>query len=76
MYRQVTKNQVLNAILFLYKQVPGIGVVWLEDVARANKPERLCVVLTADQVTMVFSHLDRTGSLADICFRDALDGMP
>jgi len=45
-----TKNQGLNAILFLYKQVPGIGVVWLEDVTRANKPERLPVVLTADQV--------------------------
>jgi integron integrase len=58
-----TQNQALNAILFLYKQVLGIEVVWLEDVTRAKKPERLPVVLTSDEVMMIFSHLDGIKSL-------------
>lgn len=40
-----TQNQALAALLFLYKQVMGVDLPWLDDVVRAKKPQRLPVVL-------------------------------
>lgn len=48
-----TQNQALNAVLFLYNQVLGRKIGYLEDVVRAKKPERLPVVLTRDEVKRV-----------------------
>ena len=53
-----TQNQALSAILFLYKEVLGINVSWLEDVTRAKKPEKLPVVFTKNEVRAVMAHLD------------------
>src|SRR5690606_713851 len=36
-----TQNQALLALLFLYQQVLGIELLWLEDVTRAKRPVRL-----------------------------------
>ncbi|WP_313210030.1 phage integrase N-terminal SAM-like domain-containing protein [Stutzerimonas nitrititolerans] len=36
-----TQNQVLSALLFLYKEVLAIDLLWLADVVRAKKPQRL-----------------------------------
>ncbi|MCA1852103.1 MAG: phage integrase N-terminal SAM-like domain-containing protein [Beggiatoa sp.] len=36
-----TQNQALNAIVFLYRQVPKKELGWLERVERAKKPARL-----------------------------------
>lgn len=41
-----TQNQALAAILFLYKEVLGVELAWLEDVSRAKKPRRLPAVLS------------------------------
>ncbi len=41
-----TQNQALAVILFLYREVLEIDLPWLEDVARATRPERLPVVLS------------------------------
>jgi integrase len=58
-----TQNQALQALLFLYRQVLGIELPWLENVTRASRPKRLPVVLTAAEVRSVLSHLDGTSWL-------------
>jgi integron integrase len=45
-----TQNQALSALLFLYKDVLEINLPWLDGIVRANRPERLPVVLTRDEV--------------------------
>lgn len=45
-----TQNQVLCALLFLYREVLERDMPWLDDVTRAKKPSRLPVVLTDVEV--------------------------
>ena len=45
-----TQNQALSALLFLYKQVLGIELEWLDDLTRAKRPSRLPTVLPREQV--------------------------
>jgi integron integrase len=52
-----TQNQALQALLFLYRNVLKLDLPLLDGVVRANKPRRLPVVLTHDEVRRVFSHL-------------------
>lgn len=49
-----TQNQALAAILFLYKEVLGLDLPWINEVVRAKKPQRLPVVLTREEVQRVF----------------------
>ena len=42
-----TQNQALSALLFLYQEVLGLPLPWLDEVTRAKKPVRLPMVLTA-----------------------------
>jgi integron integrase len=58
-----TQNQALQAILFLYRQVLGIELPWLENVTRASRPKRLPVVLSAAEVRAVLAQLDGTSWL-------------
>ena len=44
-----TQNQALSALLFLYREVMGNGLPWLDDVTRAKKPARLPTVLTREE---------------------------
>jgi integron integrase len=46
-----TQNQALAAVLFLYRQVLGMELPWMEEVDRAKRPKRLPVVLTRDEAT-------------------------
>jgi len=48
-----TQNQALSALLFLYKEVLGRKLEWLENVVRAKQPGRLPVVLTRQEVRLV-----------------------
>lgn len=52
-----TQNQALAAILFLYRIVLGQPLPWIEDVVRAQRPERVPVVLTPEEVRAVLSQL-------------------
>lgn len=45
-----TQNQALAAILFLYKEVLGEPLPWLDDVVRAKRPVRKPSVLTVDEM--------------------------
>ncbi|MBI5503413.1 MAG: phage integrase N-terminal SAM-like domain-containing protein, partial [Deltaproteobacteria bacterium] len=53
-----TQNQALAALLFLYKQVMGRDPGWLDDVARAKRPQRLPTVLTRPEVEAILGALD------------------
>jgi integron integrase len=53
-----TQNQARSAILFLYKEVLGAELPWLNNVEQAKKPRRLPVVLTEDEVRDVLANLD------------------
>jgi integron integrase len=55
-----TQNQALQALLFLYRQVLGIELPWLENVTRASRPRRLPVVLSVTEVRSVLAQLEGT----------------
>jgi integrase len=55
-----TQNQAKSALLFLYKEVLGSELPWLDNVERAKTPKRLPVVLTRDEVQAVLSRLEGT----------------
>jgi site-specific recombinase XerD len=50
-----TQNQALSALLFLYREVLGIDLPWLDGVVRAKRPERLPVVLSGNEVQRVLA---------------------
>lgn len=52
-----TQNQALSALLFLYKEVLKVEIGWLDQVERAKKPAKLPVVLSAEEVHRIFTHL-------------------
>ncbi len=56
-----TQNQALAAVLFLYKQVLGVDLPWLDGVTRAKRPRRLPVVLSKSEVQLLLAQL-RPGS--------------
>lgn len=58
-----TQNQALSAVLFLYREVLGIDLPWLDGVTRAKKPQRLPVVLTPEEVRLVLAQLEGTLAL-------------
>jgi len=45
-----TQNLALSSILFLYKEVLGWDLPWLNNIVHAKKPKRLPVVLTREEV--------------------------
>lgn len=55
-----TQNQAKSALLFLYKEVLGIDLPWLDNVTQAKAPKRLPVVLTKYEVSAVLTRLDGT----------------
>jgi integron integrase len=52
-----TQNQALSAILFLYEVVLGRRLAWMNDIVRAQRPVRLPVVLSRDEVSSLLSRL-------------------
>jgi integron integrase len=52
-----TQNQALSALLFLYKQVLGVELPWLDGIERARRPQRLPVVLTRTEVDALLGEL-------------------
>jgi len=58
-----TQNQAKSAILFLYKEVMGLELPWLDNVERAKAPRRLPVVLSKDEVANILGRLEGTHCL-------------
>jgi len=64
-----TQNQALSARLFLYREVLGIDLPWLDNVTRAKRPQRLPVVLTRDEVMAVLDRMSGTyGLMASLLY--------
>ncbi len=55
-----TQNQAKSALLFLYKEVLGVALPWLDNVEQAKAPKRLPVVLTKAEVQAVLGRLTGT----------------
>jgi integron integrase len=55
-----TQNQAKAALLFLYKEVLGIQLPWLDEIVQARIAQRLPVVLTAREVKALLNELDGT----------------
>jgi integron integrase len=58
-----TQNQALAAILFLYRQVLGVELPWMEEVDRAKRPKRLPVVLTREEAARLLGAMSGTHQL-------------
>jgi integron integrase len=52
-----TQNQALSALLFLYREVLGVALPWMENVVRAKRTRRLPVVLSKGETATVLRHL-------------------
>ncbi len=53
-----TQNQALSALLFLYRDVLGLNLPWMEGVTRAKRPQRLPVVLSRAEVERLLTMID------------------
>jgi len=58
-----TDNQVLSALLFLYRAVLKQELPWLDQIERPRRPQRLPVVLTVQEVRAVLARLDGVHAL-------------
>jgi integron integrase len=64
-----TQNQALAAVLFLYKQVLGIDLPWMEGVVRAKRSQHVPTVLSRDEIVQVLGRMDgRTWLLASLLY--------
>ena len=52
-----TQNQALSAVLFLYETVIGQRLSWMDTIVRAQRPARLPVVLSRDEVASLLARL-------------------
>lgn len=52
-----TQNQALAALLFLYGDVLGVKLPWLDEIERAKRPARLPTVLSRDEVRAVLDRM-------------------
>jgi integron integrase len=58
-----TQRQALAAVLFLYKQVLGVDIGWVEGIVRAKQSQRLPVVMTVDETRALLAHTSGTPGL-------------
>lgn len=58
-----TQNQALSALLFLYREVLGSDLPWMDTMVRAKKPRRLPVVLSRVEVARVLERMEGTYGL-------------
>ncbi len=58
-----TQNQAKSALLFLYKEVLGAELPWLDGIQSAKRPARLPVVLTHEEVQAILVRADGTSGL-------------
>ena len=53
-----TQNQALSALLFLYREVLGVALPWMETMVRAKRPQRVPTVLASDEVKRLLAQMD------------------
>jgi integron integrase len=55
-----TQNQALSALLFLYRDVLGREMAWMDGIVRAKRPIRLPVVLSREEVQAILGQMNGT----------------
>ncbi len=64
-----TQNQALSALLFLYQDVLGQRLEWMENVVRAKAARKLPVVLAKEEVRQLLAQLEgRSWLLASVLY--------
>lgn len=58
-----THRQALNALLFLYRQVLGMELPWMQQIGRPPERKRIPVVLTVQEVQTLLSQMAGTEEL-------------
>ncbi len=58
-----THNQALSALLFLYREVLGIELPWLDEIQRPRSPKRIPSVLTVAEVASLLAALPPDNAL-------------
>jgi len=58
-----TQNQALAALLFLYKEVLGTELPWLDGIPKAKGARRLPTVLTREEVSLLFEQMSGVAGL-------------
>ena len=58
-----TQNQALSALLFLYRDVLGMELPWMDEIVRAKRTRHLPVVLSRAEVARLLEQLDGTPRL-------------
>ncbi len=53
-----TQNQALSAVLFLYREVLGMKLPWMDDVVRAKRPQRVPTVLSQAEIRALLANMD------------------
>ena len=53
-----TQNQALAALLFLYREVLGLDLLWLDELVRAKPTKRLPAVLSQSEVRLLLNNLN------------------
>ncbi|MEM8502245.1 MAG: integron integrase [Cyanobacteria bacterium P01_D01_bin.1] len=53
-----TQTVALSALLFLYRQVLGMELPYIDNIERAKRPQRLPVVFTRTEVMQILTNLD------------------
>ncbi len=69
-----TQRQALAAIVFLYQQVLGMKLPWMENITRAKQPQRLPCVLTQAEVARLMAVLpdSAAGLVLRLCYGGGL----
>ena len=65
-----TQRQALSAILFLYQQVLGLKLPWMDDIVRARQPQHVPCVLSVPEVQRLLAALPRNsaGLALSLCY--------
>jgi site-specific recombinase XerD len=58
-----THNQSLSALLFLYREVLGIDLPWLNNIGRPQQTKRIPSVLPKDEVAGLLAQMDGVTAL-------------
>ena len=58
-----TQNQAKSALLFLYREVLGVQLPWLDEIVAAKEKRRLPVVLTPSEVRALLHEMNGTMGL-------------
>lgn len=58
-----TQNQALSALLFMYREVLGVNLPWLDNLVRAKASKHMPAVLSREEVARLLSHTSGTPGL-------------